>query len=193
VEDRAAEDVRLVEAVLHGDPARFREVVVRYQGLVAGVAWRYGTKRNEVEDVVSEVFLKVYKNLPLYLPEHPFSTWLYRLAANHVVDRARRARKERGRVEMPEDVQDAAPRAPEALETDERASLLRDALREIDPRYREVIFLVYVEDRKVDEAARMLGLPEGTVKTRLMRGRDALRKILQRRHPEHFGGRRALP
>jgi len=193
LEDRPAEDIRLVEAVLRGDQASFRDLVVRYQSLVAGVAWRYGTRREEVEDVVSEVFLKVYKNLPQYRPEHPFSTWLYRLAANHVVDRSRRSRKERGRVEMPEDLQDASPRASETIETDERASLLRNALREIDPRYREVIFLVYVEDRKVDEAARMLGLPEGTVKTRLMRGRESLKKILKHRHPEHFGGRRALP
>jgi RNA polymerase sigma-70 factor, ECF subfamily len=193
MEDRAAEDVRLVEAVLRGEQSSFRGLVVRYQSLVAGVAWRFGTRREEVEDVVSEVFLKVYRNLPLYRPEHPFSTWLYRLAANHVVDRARRARKERGRVEIPDELPDQAPAASETIESDERASLLRKALREIDPRYREVIFLVYVEDRKVDEAARMLGLPEGTVKTRLMRGREALRKILSRRHPEHFGGRRALP
>lgn len=193
MEDRPAEDVRLVEAVLRGDQASFRDLVVRYQSLVAGVAWRFGTRREEVEDVVSEVFLKVYKNLPLYRPEHPFSTWLYRLAANHVVDRARRARKERGRVEMPEELADTTPLSSDRIDTDERASILRTALREIDPRYREVIFLVYVEDRKVEETARMLGLPEGTVKTRLMRGREALKKILSHRHPEHFGGRRALP
>jgi RNA polymerase sigma-70 factor (ECF subfamily) len=192
MEDRTAEDARLVEAVLRGDQASFRPVVVRYQSLVAGVAWRFGTRRDEIEDVVSEVFLKVYKNLPLYRPEHPFSTWLYRLAANHVVDRSRRARKERGRVEIPDELADDAPRASERIEEGERDALLREALRDIDPRYRQVIFLVYVENHKVEEAARLLGLPEGTVKTRLMRGRDALRKILTRRHPEHFGGRRAL-
>jgi RNA polymerase sigma-70 factor (ECF subfamily) len=192
MEDRTAEDARLVEAVLRGDQASFRPVVVRYQSLVAGVAWRFGTRRDEIEDVVSEVFLKVYKNLPLYRPEHPFSTWLYRLAANHVVDRSRRARKERGRVEIPDELADDAPRASERIEEGERDALLREALRDIDPRYRQVIFLVYVENHKVEEAARLLGLPEGTVKTRLMRGRDALRRILTRRHPEHFGGRRAL-
>ena len=74
------------------------------------------------------------------------------------------------------------------MEAKERAELLRGALREIDPRYRQVIFLVYVEGMRVDDAARSLGLPEGTVKTRLMRGREAIRRILERRHPEHFGG-----
>jgi RNA polymerase sigma-70 factor (ECF subfamily) len=64
---------------------------------------------------------------------------------------------------------------------------VRRALAEIEPRYREAIFLVHVEGRKVEEAARILEIPEGTIKTRLMRGREALRKILVRRHPEHFG------
>ena len=66
------------------------------------------------------------------------------------------------------------------------------ALEEIDSRYRESIFLVYVEGLKVEEAARMLSVPAGTVNTRLMRGRAALRRILARRHPEHFGGSDAL-
>jgi len=187
MEDQAQE-TRLVQRALTGDAEAFGLLVSRYQNLVAGVAWRYGSRREDVEDVVSEVFLKVYRTLPQYRPDHPFSTWLYRLAANHVLDRARRARKERGRVEMPEQVEDPTPGAGADLEADERAALLRQALQEIDGRYREAIFLVHVEGRKVEEAARILEVPEGTVKTRLMRGREALRKILTRRHPEHFRG-----
>jgi RNA polymerase sigma-70 factor (ECF subfamily) len=192
MEDRPAEDSRLVEAVLGGDGRAFGTLIGRYQGLVAGVAWRFGIRREEIEDVVSEVFTKVYRNLHQYRPDHPFPTWLYRLAANHVVDHARRARKERGREELPDQVTDTSPGPREGFETRERASLLRGAMEEIDARYREVIFLVYVEELKVEEAARLLGLPEGTVKTRLMRGRDALRKILTRRHPGYFGGRDAV-
>ena len=66
--------------------------------------------------------------------------------------------------------------------------LVRSALDELKPRYRKVLFLVYVEGMKVDEAARVLQLPQGTIKTRLMRGREALRRVLVRRHPEYFGG-----
>lgn len=186
--DGEAQETQLVQRALTGDADAFGLLVSRYQNLVAGVAWRYGTRRDDVEDVVSEVFVKVYRNLPQYRPDHPLSTWLYRLAANHVLDRARRGRKERGRVEMPAQVSDPSPGAGEGLETEERARLLRAALAEIDPRYREAIFLVHVEGNKVEETARILGIPEGTVKTRLLRGREALRKVLVRRHPEHFGG-----
>ena len=187
-QDQAAQDAAAVEAVLRGDRNAFRSLVTRYQGLVAGIAWRYGVRREDVEDMVSEILTKAYTNLAQYRPDHPFSTWLYRLAANHVIDHARRARKERHRVEMPEQVPDGRPGAEDGIESDERTALVRRALEVVDERYRETLFLVYVEGLKVEEAARVLGIPEGTVKTRLMRGREALRKALVRRHPEHFGG-----
>lgn len=187
MEGGATEDHRLVEAVLQGDQESFGLLVTRHQGLVAGVAWRYGARRDDLEDVVSEVFFKVYRNLGQYRPDHAFSTWLYRLTANHVVDRARRARKECHRVEMPAQVEDDSPGAGDGIEALERSLLLRRALSELDTRFREAIFLVHVEGLKVEDAARVLGIPEGTVKTRLMRGREALRRVLTRRHPEHFG------
>ena len=185
-DDRAALDLEIVREVLAGHTERFRELVDRYQNMIAGIAWRSGCRREDVEDVVSEVLLKVYRNLHQYRPDHAFSTWLYRLTANHVVDRSRRMKKERGRTEMPEQVEDKSPGADDSMETDERHALVRDALRFVDDRYREVMHLVYVEGLKVDETARILGTPEGTVKTRLMRGREALKKVLMRRHPEHF-------
>ena len=186
--DRAAEDLRIVAEVLDGRSDSFRDLVARYQNLVAGIAWRHGCRREDVEDVVSEVFFKVYRNLNQYRPDHPFSTWLYKLTANHLIDRSRRMRKERGRTEMPEQIADARPGAESDLEGDERRALVRQALLEIDDRYREVMHFVYVEGLKVDETARVLGVPEGTVKTRLMRGREALKKVLLRRNPEHFKG-----
>jgi RNA polymerase sigma-70 factor (ECF subfamily) len=185
-DDRAAHDLQVVREVLSGRTERFRDLVIRYQNMVAGIAWRSGCRREDVEDVVSEVLLKVYRNLHQFRPDHAFSTWLYKLTANHVVDRSRRMKKERGRAEMPEQIADKAPGAESALETDERHALVREALDHVDGRYREVMHLVYVEGLKVDETARILGVPEGTVKTRLMRGREALRKVLVRRNPEHF-------
>jgi RNA polymerase sigma factor (sigma-70 family) len=185
--DQPTEDHRIVDAVLGGSQEAFGDLVSRYQNLVAGVAWRYGAPRDEIEDVVSEVFIKVYRNLHQYRPDHAFSTWLYRLAVNHVLDRGRRARKERGRMEMPEQVADGAPLADDRVEDRERAALLREALDELDPRYKDVIFVVYVEGKRIEEAARILGIPSGTAKTRLMRGRHALKRVLERRHPEYFG------
>ena len=185
--DQPAQDRRFVEAVLNGSQEAFGDLVARYQNLVAGVAWRYGVPRDDIEDAVSEVFIKVYGNIHRFRPEHAFSTWLYRLAVNHILDRGRRARRERGRTEMPDQVADAGPGLAERSEERERARLLRAALEELEPRYRDVIFVVYVEGKRVEEAAGILGIPSGTAKTRLMRGRNALKRILERRHPEYFG------
>ncbi len=178
----------LVQAAVRGDEKAFRELMERYGKLVTGVAWRYGTRTSDIEDVVSEVFIKMYGNLHRYRPDHRFSTWLYRLSANHVIDHGRRSRKEQGRVEMPEQIVDPSSQIQEGLEEQERAMQVRSGLRELADRYRAPLFLVYVEGMKVHEAARTLGLPVGTVKTRLMRGRNALAKILTRRNPELFGG-----
>jgi RNA polymerase sigma-70 factor (ECF subfamily) len=192
MEDRSSTDRALVERALDGDARAFEDLVKTYQRMVAGVAWRYGIRHADLEDIVSEVFVKLYRNLHQFRPEHPFSTWLYRLAANHAVDHIRRARKQRGRTEMPAQVADPSSGPSDDFESDERARLVRESLVELSTPYREAIELVYVEGLKIDDAARRLDVPSGTVKTRLMRGREALRRILARRHPEHFGGADAL-
>ncbi|MDH3628883.1 MAG: sigma-70 family RNA polymerase sigma factor [Acidobacteriota bacterium] len=185
--DRTARDHRLVERVRQGDHDAFGTLVGHYQRLVASVAWRYGTPPSAIDDVVSEVFLKTYSRLEQFQPNHAFSTWLYRLAVNHVIDRSRRQRRDPAQEELPSDVESAAPGPADEIESVERRRLLHAALQTLSPHFREVVFLVYIEGMSVKEAATMLGLPEGTIKTRLMRGRDALRVRLSRRHPEYFG------
>jgi len=186
-EDRAASDRRLVESVLAGNADEFARIVERYQRLAASVAWRYGLRAEDIEDAVSEIFVKTWENLHRYRPDHPLSTWIYRLAVNHVIDRKRRGRRERGRDELPANLADGRPGAERTLELDERAILARRTLAELPDHYRAVMFLVYVEGRSVEETSRILGLPTGTVKSRLLRGRETMRRTLVRRHPEHFG------
>ena len=179
MEDGAARDLALVDAVLRGDSAAFGEIVGRFQRLVASVAWRYGVQRDDVEDVVSEVFVKAFENLRRFRPDHPFATWLYRLAVNHVIDRGRRQVREQRRSELPESLADPAPGPDERAAEGEDARRVRRALAGLKPPYREALFLVYVEGFKLEEVSRSLGLPLGTVKTRLMRGRAALKRALE--------------
>jgi RNA polymerase sigma factor (sigma-70 family) len=179
MEDGAARDLALVDAVLGGDSAAFGEIVGRFQRLVASVAWRYGVARDDVEDVVSEVFVKVYENLRRFRPDHPFATWLYRLAVNHVIDRGRRQVREQRRTELPAGLADPGPDPATQAGQREDAQRVRRALAGLKAPYREALFLVYVEGYKLEEVSRSLGLPLGTVKTRLMRGRLALRRALE--------------
>ena len=104
-------DEEAIARARDGDHEAYRVLVERYQGRAYRLATRVLGDPDWARDAVQEGFLKAYGNLHQYRPEHPFSTWLYRLAANLVLDRGRRAKKERGRVEMPEQLVDNAPSA----------------------------------------------------------------------------------
>lgn len=181
-------DESLVERSLAGDEDAFGALVSRYQGYVAAVAARTGVRPADLDDAVSGVFLKVWRSLHQYRPGTPFATWLYRITVNHAFDEHRRTRRERAHGELPEEIRDPHPDGSERLLGDERALLVREALAELDPLYREALFAVYVEGRTIEATAAALGVPEGTVKARLHRGRHLLADRLRRRHPGHFGG-----
>ena len=170
----------------------FVDLVYEHQGILRRICCIYASSPEDREDLYQEILMQSWRSFASFNGRSKFSTWLYRLSANHAVDHIRRRRKERGRTEMPAQVADPAVGAGASLESDERARLLRDALVDLSVPYREAIELVYVEGLRVDDAAARLGIPSGTVKTRLMRGREALRRILARRHPEHFGDTDAL-
>jgi RNA polymerase sigma-70 factor (ECF subfamily) len=180
-------DEVLVERSLAGDEDAFGALVSRYQGYVAAVASRTGVPSADLDDAVSGVFLKVWRNLHQFRPGTPFATWLYRVTVNHAFDEHRRARRERAHGELREEVPDGRPGGTERLLGDERAELVRAALAELEPIYRAALFAVYVEGRTIEETAAALGIPEGTVKARLHRGRHLMAAILRRRHPGHFG------
>ncbi|MEE9219337.1 MAG: sigma-70 family RNA polymerase sigma factor [Acidobacteriota bacterium] len=178
-------DGSLIARILGGEADLYAEIVRRYQRLVASVAYRMGISANDLEDVVSEVFIKAYRNLARYRPEHAFSTWLYRIATNRSLDeiRARRLRNRFG----PLDERLPAPGvgAQGALQATERSQIVGWALDRLPEAYRAPLILLHMEDRKVSEIAGLLGIPEGTVKTRLARGRRRLRRLLARRFPEY--------
>jgi RNA polymerase sigma-70 factor, ECF subfamily len=155
---------------------------------VGSVAYRMGVPAHGIDDVASEVFMKVYKNLHQYDGKYALSSWIYRIATNHVLDQYRRQGKAR-----PVALEDIAePRDPRMnvageAELTERDALVRNAVLQLPEEYSRVLVLKHFEDRSVEEIAQILDMPEGTVKIRLMRGRQRLGKLLMAQHPEHFG------
>jgi len=186
-----ATEQAVIRQVLDGDPEPFARIVRQYQNLVASVAYRMGVRQGSIEDVVSEVFMKVYTRLHQYDGRYALSSWIYRIATNHVLDDIRRKKRE-GAVALDSVAEPKDPRVDIAnqSETGERDRLVRDALRELPDEYQQVLALKHFEELSVEAIAEVLEMPEGTVKIRLMRGRQRLRKILERRHPEHFAPER---
>jgi len=176
-------DVDLIREVLAGRVERFEILVRRYQRLVATAALRMGTPRGEVEDVTSEVFYKVYRSLGRYRPEHALSTWLYRITVNAALDRKRSLRHESRMEELSPALADGRPSVHEAASDHERSRLLRSALERIPAHYRSPLVLAHIEGMPLEEIARVLDLPEGTVKSRLFRARAMLKEIIRRHYP----------
>jgi len=177
-------DFDLIREVLGGRVDRFEILIRRYQRMVAAAALRMGTPRQEVEDVASEVFYKVYRSLRRYEPSHAFSTWLYRITVNASLDRQRRRRHESRMEEIPAGLADGRPSPHQSADENDRARRLQEALRRIPGHYRSPLVLAHVEGLAVEEVARVLDLPEGTVKSRLFRARAMLREIIRRHYPD---------
>ncbi len=177
-----------VEQILAGDPEPFVGIVRKYQNLVASAAYRMGVRPSAIEDVASEVFMKVYTHLHQYDRRYALSSWIYRITVNHVLDGLRRKRvAPHVALDSVAEPEDRRVNVAGEAEVTERDALVREALLRLPQEYQRVLVLKHFEELSVEAIAGILDLPEGTVKVRLMRGRERLRRALQETHPEHFG------
>lgn len=164
-----------VERVLGGDVEAFAEIVRRWQGPLVNMAWRYCRDRSRAEDMAQEAFVRAWRGLASWRRESNFSTWLFALAAN--VYRNELKRVPTGTVPM-EDAGEPAVTPPqqEDLLRARDCEAVRRAVLALPPRYREPVILFYFHEMDVSAAARTMRLPEGTVKARLARARELLRR-----------------
>jgi len=169
------EDAADASRVVAGDLAAFEGIVRRWQSRLVGLAWRFCRDRGAAEDMAQEAFLKAYRSLASFRGDSAFSTWLTAIALNSY--------RSRLRAEGPPLVGLDSARAfgieagvQRELEEHERAEAVRRAVLTLPARYREPIVLFYLQERDLAETARVLGLAEGTLKSRLYRGRELLKR-----------------
>lgn len=167
-------DAEIVTSVLKGNKDDFALIVQRYQSKIAALAYRMGVESSGIEDVVSEIFLKTYKNLNQYRSEFAFTTWLYRISTNHIIDHTRKKRE----FATPETEWPSDHDTFQNHSSMERAGHVREAVARLPAKYRKVLSLRYLEEREVKEIASILEIKEATVKIRLMRGRQKLRDAI---------------
>ena len=177
--DLADPDLKDVACVLAGDVAAFEGIVRRWQGPMVNMAWRYCRDRGRAEELAQEAFLRAWRGLAGWRRESSFSTWLFALAAN--VFRSELQRFPVVNVPLEEAAEPAGP----ATQHDDLAEkqiheAVRRAVQALPKRYRESVVLYYFHEMDVAAASRTMGLPEGTVKARLARGRELLRKRFPR-------------
>lgn len=173
----ASDDQSAVERVLAGDTSAFEEIVRRWQTPLINLAYRFCRDRGRAEEMAQEAFFRAYRGLAQWRKDAAFSTWLFALATNFYCSELRRIP---ARTVSIDDVREPSdPRSSDGgLEDHDRDQALRRAVLALPAKYREALVLFYFHEMDVPTAARSLGLPEGTVKARLFRGREILRNKL---------------
>lgn len=185
-------DDELLPRCRAGDQLAWRELVARHTRQVFGLAYRFTGRVDEAEDLTQEVFVKVYRTLDRYREaDGSFGAWLSAVARNHAIDHYRRRKQERLRRAEDPQILDRMPARGEhpiaGLERDERVRLVHRGLRALPPELRVPLVLCDLQGLPYDEIAATLGLPLGTVKSRINRGRLELAKRLLRRRRELVG------
>jgi len=169
----ASEDQAAVARILAGDSSAFEGIVLRWQGPLVNLAYRFCRDRERAEEMAQEAFLRAYRSLAQWRREGAFSTWLFALATNLYRTELRRIP---ARLVSIEDLAEQhAPRVNhQNFEGEEHDRIVRNAVLTLPSKYRDALTLFYFHEMDVGAAARSLGLPEGTLKARLARGRKIL-------------------
>jgi RNA polymerase sigma-70 factor (ECF subfamily) len=184
-------DEELIAAFQQGRADAFSQLVGRYKHQLTNFVYRFLGDFDEADDVVQETFIRVYRNRHSFKPIARFSTWVYTIASNLAKTQLRRrkyhqilsiSRKQavggrRGESDI--DLPATEPGADVHTDRMLLAERIQNALAAISPRYREVVVLFDVQEFSYEEIVKITGLPMGTVKSRLNRGRAQLQKLLE--------------
>jgi RNA polymerase sigma-70 factor (ECF subfamily) len=183
-------DFTLVERCLSGDATGWEELVRLHTRRVYGLCYRFTGSDAEAQDLTQDIFLRVFRSLKSYRSaEGSFVTWLTRLSRNLLIDHYRRTRQER----LTDPIEDqlatleerahgtsTAVRADRLLAGREAGEVLQGALAKLSPELRETVILRDLQEMEYREIAQVLKIPEGTVNSRLTRGRAELGRLLRK-------------
>jgi RNA polymerase sigma factor (sigma-70 family) len=175
----------LIERCLSGDQSAWEAVVRQNWRKVFNVAYKFVGKHDEAEDLTQDIFLKIFKALGTFDRRANFQTWIISISRNLCIDHYRSVRKERQTIAREVDAGDLQPvsldRGPyAAAEHQDLRVLLRQALQMLPATLRAAVVLRDLQELSYQEIADRLGLPEGTVKSRINRGRIELARQLKR-------------
>jgi RNA polymerase sigma-70 factor (ECF subfamily) len=187
----------LVERCLAGDQAAWDQIVRQHWRKVFNLAYKFVGRHDVAEDLTQDIFLKIFKALHTFDRRANFQTWLISISRNLCIDHYRSVRKERETMARDVDASQLTPvsreRGPHSqLEQTDLKNLVRLALAELPPALRQAVVLRDLQEFSYQEIADQLGLPEGTVKSRINRGRLELARQL-RRLQSHGPARRQAP
>lgn len=175
----------LVSRCLRGDEAAWEALLQAHTRKVYNLCYRFTGHSGDAEDLTQEVFIKLFQTVSNYDPaKAKLGTWINRIARNHLVDHYRRTRNDRVTSALDDQIPIADPSAgghpASQVESRESREKLQEGLNRLSPDLREAVILRDLQDLDYAEIAQILEVPEGTVKSRINRGRLELAKVLKR-------------
>ena len=171
----------MIELIQSGDRQAFNRLVTEYQQKVINISFGMLSDYEEACDAAQEVFVKIYRYIGGFRGDSSLSTWIYRITKNVCSDFLRKRRENAVSIDDSEkniEINDNSFSPEHSAEKTERQRLLRSAISELDENSRTVIVLYEMEDMSYEEISKVLDMPVGTVKSRLNRAREKLKKIL---------------
>jgi RNA polymerase sigma-70 factor (ECF subfamily) len=179
VMDARVEDSGLMARIARADKIALEALFLRHQTRVFRFIHRIVRNEAAAEELTNEVFLDVWLHARSYEGRSSVTTWLLTLAHNRAVSALRKRREDAWDEDEANGIPDAADDAEIAVQKADKGRLLRRCIDALAPEYREVVDLVYYHERSIAEVSEILGIPEGTVKTRLFNARKRLSELLK--------------
>jgi RNA polymerase sigma-70 factor (ECF subfamily) len=181
------DDLKIIESCLLGNTQAFSQLIDNYKNMVYNLAYRISNNPHEAEDISQETFLRAYQSLARFNPSYKFSTWLYQITLNIIRDRFKKKELNYVSLDTPVETDDSElyPQPADLTNNPEQimaqkedAQAIQQAIYSLPLKYKEVLVLRHLQDLSYIEISNILKLPAGTVKVRLYRAREQLRKIL---------------
>jgi RNA polymerase sigma-70 factor (ECF subfamily) len=188
----------LVRRCVSGDAAAWEEIVQRYHRRIYNICYRFAGTGDDAQDLTQEVFIKMYRTLSSYdVDRGAFMTWVTTMTRNLLVDHFRKTKQDRvtdsldgatseheDATPLSEQIQDKGLPPDARVESRETSETVHRALEKLSPELREAVILRDLQDMDYREIAAVLKVPEGTVKSRINRGRAELARLLQRTYKQ---------
>ncbi|HID38099.1 MAG TPA: sigma-70 family RNA polymerase sigma factor [Calditrichaeota bacterium] len=184
------DDSDLVKKAKNGDGKAFDELTNLYKDAVFNVVYRMVRDRYKAEDLMQEAFIKAFNSITSFNEEYAFSTWLFKIATNNCIDYFRKRKLQTYSMdqtirykddEIQQEYADNEPIADSMIIAREKSKIIRHAIEQLPEKYRTAIVLRHQEEKSYEEIAEILDIALGTVKARIFRARELLKKILSKK------------
>lgn len=182
-------EILLIKRSQKGDINSFEELIKEYKKIAYNIALKMLKNKEDAEDVSQEALIKVYKSINRFNMDSSFKTWLYRIVVNTCLDHVRKNKENPISIDQPirsghdefyMDVEDNRPTPQEVLETKLTQKMVMDAVNELEDDFKSIIILRDINDLSYEEISEVLECNIGTVKSRISRGRQKLKEILEK-------------